>query len=851
MVEFMISINPGNSKPSSILDQAWFSHIRRPSRYLGNEINSIRKDPSTIEVSILLAFPDIYEVGMSHLGLKILYHILNSRKWLAAERVFCPWVDLERELKERRIPLASLESSRPFSDFDIVGFSLQHELSFTNVLSMLDLSKTPFLAEERAGAFPLIIAGGPACFNPEPVASLFDAIVIGDGEEVTLEICRRIREAKLQKADSKKEILADLRKIKGVYVPAFFKVHYRPEGTVDTIDPLIPGYKEVDKALVPDIDSYPFPTSQVVPYTELVHDRLTIEISRGCTRGCRFCQAGMIYRPVRERNPNSIIKNVEKALRLTGFEELSLLSLSSGDYSCITRLLKELMDRQSKDKIAVSLPSLRVDSMDPVWFEQIKRVRKTGFTIAPEVGNDRLRTVLNKELTNRDILDMAREVYQAGWNLIKLYFMIGLPGEDESDLKDIIRLSKEVTNLAKNKGKKAKLNISLSTFVPKSHTPFMWASQISMEEGQRRIYLVRKALRNSLIHVKWNQPEMSWLEGIFSRGDRRLTRVLMKAWQMGARFDAWREHFKIDIWKEAFNHSGLTPEFYLHRPISTGEVLPWDHIKSGVSKGYLKKEWKKALEQKTTPDCREKCLECGVCDHKEIDPILHKDWPDDLQAEKPSLNLCPAVIKKYLITFSKIGSARYLGHLELVSLFIRAFKRAGFRLVYSKGFHPMPKISFASALPVGTESIDETLYVEIHETIPISLAKGTINRQLPPGIRVAFLQDITSINRVPRLIESHLYITMNGMPVQSEDLKRFLHSDYFPITRSGKKGEKIINARSLVKSMSLISPHKINLIITHTAGPGLKPIDIVKGVFHLNDNHVNKIKILKIKQVMH
>ena len=409
----------------SVLGQPWFSNITRPSRYLGNEINSIKKDPASIDVSIALAFPDLYEVGMSHLGLKILYHILNRHDWLAAERVFCPLADMEKELRDRRLPLTTLESDRPLSSFDIVGFSLQHELTLTNVLNILDLSGIPFLSEKRDLSFPLIIAGGPACFNPEPVASLFDAIVIGDGEEAALEICRRIRETKLKKVKRKEKILADIANIRGVYIPSFFKVHHKPEGTINTIEPLIPGYKEVKKAVVSDIDYYPFPTCQVVPFTELVHDRLTIEIARGCTRGCRFCQAGMIYRPVRERNPQSVISNLEKALRLTGFEELSLLSLSSGDYSCIGPLLKALMDRQAKNKVSISLPSLRIDSLNPSWFDQIKRVRKTGFTLAPEAGSDRLRRVINKSLTNKDILNIAPQVYRAGWNLIKLYFMIG------------------------------------------------------------------------------------------------------------------------------------------------------------------------------------------------------------------------------------------------------------------------------------------------------------------------------------------------------------------------------------------------------------------------------------------
>lgn len=834
----------------SIIDQEWFSQIKRPSRYLGNEINSMRKDPSTTEVSIALAFPDLYEVGMSHVGLKILYHTLNSHDWIAAERVYAPWVDLEHELRNRKIPLSTLESGKPLSDFDIIGFSLQNELSYTNVLNMLDLAGIPFLSKDRDHPLPLIIAGGPVCFNPEPVASVFDAIVIGDGEEVAFELCKILREAKHNKVARKEEVLAELAKIRGIYIPSFFRVHYRPEGTIDLIEPLISDYSEVEKAVIPDIDQYPFPTHQVVPFTELVHDRLAIEISRGCTRGCRFCQAGMIYRPVRERGPDSVIKNVERALELTGFEEISLLSLSSGDYSCLGPLLRELMDSLSKNKTAVSLPSLRIDSIEPEWLQQIKKVRKTGFTLAPEVGNDRLRTAINKRLTNRDILRTAGQVYEAGWNLIKLYFMIGLPGEDVKDLEDIARLVKEVSSLARGGGKRAKLNVSLSTFVPKAHTPFMWESQITLQESQRRIRLIHAALKGERVRVKWNQPELSWLEGVFSRGDRRLIRVLIEAWRLGARFDAWREHFNMDMWTKAFAKSRVDPAFFLYRSRSIDEVLPWDHIKSGITKDFLKKEWGKTRKGKITPDCREKCLECGVCDHKTIDPILIKDWAPPREREITSQHRKQAPVKKYRMTFSKTDSARYLSHLELVRVFTRALRRAGLNLVYSQGYHPMPKLSFSPALPVGMESLHEIVDIELYETMPFSVAKEKIDQQLPHGIEIEDIEEISREQKISSLKESHFYIAMNGLEIDRDDLEAFLHSDWFPITKVGRKGTQQIDARALVKSMTIVPPNSLNLIMKHNQKSELKPIDIIKEVFHLGDHQVRGIKILKIKQII-
>jgi radical SAM-linked protein len=484
-----------------------------------------------------------------------------------------------------------------------------------------------------------------------------------------------------------------------------------------------------------------------------------------------------------------------------------------------------------------------VDSLDPAWFEEIKRVRKTGFTLAPEAGNDRVRKIINKRLTNHEILRMVEEIFAAGWALIKLYFMIGLPGEEDGDVQDIARLVKEVAGRA---GRKGKVNASVAAFVPKAHTPFMWMPQISLEESRRRTEMIRGALKDSRVRLKWNQHEMSWLEGIFSRGDRRLTKAVIRAWEMGARYDAWGEHFNLSKWIMAFNDSGVDPAFYLNRQRSLDEILPWDHIECGVKKEFLLRERQRALDEKPTPDCREQCIECGVCDHESVSPVLFKAWEPPITSEGTYSRA--KVAARYRLVFTKTGAVRYLSHLELARLFIRALKRARVSLVYSAGYHPMPRLSFASALPVGTESMHETLDIQVYEFEPVSTIEEGLNSHLPAGIRVVSIKKLPGDSKSPRPVESVYEIFLNRLKVEKGDLERFLRSHFYLMTKKGKKGERSINVRPLVKSIDILDSGRLRLVALHTNGPEFKPWEIVKSVFHLREEDL--LKVLKTDEVL-
>ena len=585
--------------------------VTKPARYTGGEFNAVLKDRADVDVRFALAFPDTYEIGMSNLGLRIIYHVLNRRSDTAAERVFAPWVDMEAEMRRHELPLFALESRTPVREFDIIGFSLGYELTYTNVLNMLDLAGVPVLASERGDDCPLVIAGGCCTFNPEPMADFMDAFVIGEGEEVIHEI---IETFKRHRADGRDALLRKLAAIPGVYVPSLYDVSYDSDGTIKEFRPTEGGLPAViTKRLVWDLDGAEYIDAPVVPFVETVHDRVPLEVMRGCSRGCRFCQAGMICRPVRERSTEKLMELAETLSASTGYDEIALLSLSTADYRGIGELVRGLIEKYEDERIGLSLPSIRADAPCVELASEIHKVRKSGLTLAPEAGTQRLRDVIDKNVTDEDLLGAAEAAFRCGWKRIKLYFMIGLPTETDEDIVAIARLASSVAKVGRRLGIRPTVNVSVACLVPKSHTPFQWRAQDAVEEMERKQAVLRHAFKDGHVTLNWHDASTSHLEAILSRGDRRLGKAIIRAWQKGCRFDAWNEHFDCQKWMESLAEVGLDAGFYANRRREYEENLPWDHIDCGVSKQFLMSEDERAEAEEVTEDCRlAKCTGCGA-----------------------------------------------------------------------------------------------------------------------------------------------------------------------------------------------------------------------------------------------
>ena len=586
--------------------------VAKPIRYVGGELNAIKKDWNQSQVKMALAFPDVYEIGMAHIGSKILYGLVNERSPHLLERVFAPWPDLEQIMRAEGVELFSLESFTPLRQFEVVGFSLQYELSITNVLNMLDLAGIPVLASQRGEGHPLIIGGGPVAFNPEPFADFFDALLIGEGEELLLEFLSCLYGNRML---AREERLTRTAAIEGVYVPSGYQVEYKADGSLSCMTPVADIFPDrVRKRLVSDLDTAYYPDKPIVPYMEIVHDRAVLEVMRGCQRACRFCHAGTVYRPVRERSLAALKNQAEAQLKNTGYDEISLASLSTLDYSGVSDLVKHLVKSYGDRGIGVSLPSLRVDAFSIELANEVQKVRKTTLTLAPEAGTQRLRDVINKNVTEEDLFKAAEAAFSSGWNSIKLYFMLGLPTETEADLDGILDLLARVKAIGQRHSRRTvEIRASLACFVPKAHTPFQWRAQNSISELEaKRRYLTSRKMKN--VKLSFHDSRTSMLEGVIARGDRRLNQVILAAWQKGCKFDGWSEHFDFDQWMEAFRECDLDPEFYVYRQRDYREMLPWDFIDTGVYKDYLVQEDQMASAAILTADCRQAgCLDCGIC----------------------------------------------------------------------------------------------------------------------------------------------------------------------------------------------------------------------------------------------
>lgn len=912
--------------------------VEQPARYAGGERGTVVKDPCRVRLRFALAFPEVYEIAQSHLGLQILYSLLNGRAEIQAERVYAPWSDMEARLRQRNLPLASLETCSPLAAFDIIGFSLQYELTYSNILMMLDLGGVPLLARERGADHPLVIAGGPCAFHPEPLAEFIDAFLLGDGEEAIFDICD------VYLAWDKKDrsaLLHALSRIPGVYVPALFSPEYAADGTLRALRPLSPEQAVIRKRVVRDLNAVPQLTQQVVPNVNIVHDRVSVEVMRGCVRGCRFCQAGYIYRPLRERDPRALQQQIEKLVEQSGYEEVSLLSLSTGDYSCVNPLLREIMNRFSGLKVSVSLPSTRVDALSPHILEEIRRVRKTGFTLAPEAGSQRLRDVIQKEYREEELLEAARLLFGLGWRSVKLYFMLGLPTETAEDLLGIVDLCRKVSAVGKGR---CQVTASVSTFVPKPHTPFQWAAQLSLEETEARQQLLRRELRRYGIQFKWHDARLSFLEGVFARGDRRLGEVLHTAYQRGCRFDGWTDKFRLDLWQHAFAQHGIDPAFYLRRR-RLDEVLPWDHLDSGVSKKWLQRDLAKALAATATPDCSvERCSYCGVCDFKTIRNVTyhlngakgadhrgpqvdawaqnvlpeHSTWgtrqwqlmqekrrqkirgagseagsppaqespPHSSavltpQATRPRFRAsgnaeewlagdpntvavsqgahAPAV-SRVRVTYSKLDTARFLGAKEVATLFARAVRRARLPVAYSQGYHPLPRLSFGPALPLGVESEQEFLDIDLSEVLPPREVQERLGAELPHGFVVRRAEAIdlrapsidASIRSLCYAVRLATLPSPAGAPaVLAERLRAFQAAATFPMQKHTRSGEKQIDAKQFVAAAVLSDPYTLYLEVKMTATGTLKPHEFVGALLGLTREEVKLLRVTKVHTHFH
>ena len=815
---------------AQVLSDEILPRVEKPSRYLGSEVNSVHKDRAAVDLRLALCFPDLYDLGLGNLGLHILYAVLNGVEGVWAERVYAPGMDLEKELRARKLPMFANESKDSLDVFDGVGFTLQSELTFTNILNVMELGGIPLRTADRGEHHPLTFAGGPAVFNPEPLAPFMDFFVIGDGEDIVLDIAAALRAHRGREAR-----LDALAKIEGVYVPARYPFDTLPDGQ---ILPALDAPK-IRKRTTRDLNGATFPVNYIVPFTEQVHDRISLEVLRGCTQGCRFCQAGMTTRPVRERTIENLDGLLQRTLDATGYEEVSLVSLSTCDYSQVRSLVETMVARARPQHVTVSLPSLRLDSFSVELSDMAAETRRTGLTFAPEAASPRLRAVINKWIPDEELLEMSAQAYERGWDHVKLYFMIGLPTERDDDILAIADLCERTVTAGRKINRAASVHTGVSTFVPKPFTPFQWAEQIDVEETERRQKLLAARFgKNKNIKFGRHHAVETYLEGLVSRSDRRAADLIELAFKKGCRFDAWSEHLRFDLWMEAVAELGYDTKFAM-RERQLDERLPWDHLDIHIPKTWFQQDWQRATELKHAQDCRhKKCHKCGVIDvERALCASMLRDNIEGAKKEKTWVRkdipapVEPPAMMRLRFRIGRTGDARLLSHLETADAWIRALRRAKAPVSYSQGFHAHARINFSSALPVGEESTGEYMDVILSERLDARALFERLERTIPAGFLVLGVAEVP-INTAGLMGEVRGADYTLFAPLPRAELEaavaRVVNAETIPLEREGKRGTVTVDARAMLRHLVLRDDGAIDLGVKSIDGRPGKARDFVQ-----------------------